>query len=81
MRSHFKFDVYKYIKYKCFYCVGPSYSVNGGPWTKIGFGPYYCHYTESSLFNCYQYSSYYRQSPYYCSPYKDTVMLNCSEQS
>ena len=69
---------YNYDNYFCY--VEPTYSVNGPPWTKIGFGPYSCYsYTSSSLSNCYQYSSYYRHSPYYCNPYKDTVNLVCLE--
>ena len=60
----------------------PRYYSNAGPWTEIGFGPYsYCSSSYSSLFSCSVYSSYYTNSPYYCSPMRDTVKLQCVANS
>ena len=61
------------------YFLGPKYSYNGEPWTKIGFGPYRCSSNSySSLFSCSDDSSYYRYSTYYCDPSRDTITLKCS---
>ena len=61
------------------YISDAEFSLNFGAWDSIGFGPYYCYSSYDTLLDCDEDNNY--QNSYYCDPNRDTVGLNCNNNS
>ena len=62
------------------YISDAEFTLNFGAWDSIGFGPYYCSSSDDTLIDCYE-DRYDQNEYYYCNPNRDTVGLNCNNNS